>query len=133
MTKTNNSKYIETRGRKTVMTPEIIDKLEGAFSLGCTDIEACFMANISKTTLYNYQNTHPDFLERKEQLKDSLILQARHVIYDALQNNDKEMAKWYLERKKKSEFSTRQEVTGEDCHPLIPKIEILPMAVMRED
>lgn len=124
---------IESRGRKTVMTPEIIAKLEEAFSLGCTDVEACFMANIGKTTLYNYQNTHPDFMERKEQLKDSLILQARHVIYDALQNNDKEMAKWYLERKKKSEFSTKSEVAREDVQPIIPKIEILPVAVMHQD
>lgn len=120
---------LEKRGRKTIMTPEKIVLLEQAFSLGCSDLEACFHANIGKTTLYNYQNEHPEFVERKEQLKERLVLQARSVVADALFKEDKETAKWYLERKKKGEFSTRQEMTGEDGESLQPLVvNILPVS-----
>lgn len=122
MTKKKNPEDLETRGRKTIMTPEIINKLEQAFSLGCSDVEACLFANIGKSTLYNYQNEHPEFVERKEQLKESLVLKARNVIATALNNDDENTAKWYLERKKKAEFSTRQELTGEDGAMLQPPV-----------
>lgn len=120
---------LEKRGRKTIMTPEKIVLLEQAFSLGCSDLEACLHADIGKTTLYNYQNDHPEFVERKEQLKERLVLQARSVVADALFKEDKETAKWFLERKKKSEFSTRQEMTGEDGESLQPLVvNILPVS-----
>jgi hypothetical protein len=96
-------------GRPTVMTPETINKLEQAFSLGCSDLEACFYAGIGKTALYEYQNEHPDFTERKAQLKEKLVLKARTVLAKALEQEDENTAKWYLERKKKEEFSTRVE------------------------
>lgn len=122
MTKKKNPEdYVKT-GRPTSMTPETINKLEQAFSLGCSDLEACLFANIGKTTLYNYQNEHPEFVERKEQLKESLVLKARNVIASALNHEDENTAKWYLERKKKAEFSTRQELTGEDGAALQPPV-----------
>jgi hypothetical protein len=52
-------------GRPTVMTPEIIAKLEYVFALGGTDKEACLYADIGLETLYNYQRNHPEFAERK--------------------------------------------------------------------
>lgn len=109
MTKKKLPEELEKRGRKTVMTPEIINKLEQAFSMGCSDLEACLYADIGKTTLYNYQNENPEFVERKEQLKEQLVLKARTVIANALNNKDENTAKWYLERKAKNEFSTKVE------------------------
>lgn len=106
-------------GRPTVMTPDIIAKLEQAFSLGATDLEACFYAGIGKTSLYRYQEEHPEFTERKKALKEKLVLKARSVIADALENKDKQTAQWYLERRKKDEFSTRHEQTGADGAPLV--------------
>ena len=38
-------------GRPTIMTPQVLQKLELAFSYGCTDDEACFFADIAPTTL----------------------------------------------------------------------------------
>jgi len=108
----------EDVGRPTVMTPEIITKLEQAFSLGASDLEACFYAGIGKTTLYEYQNKNPDYAERKAALKDKLVLKARTVLAKAMEDGDKQTAQWYLERKKKDEFSQRQEQTGADGMPL---------------
>lgn len=95
-------------GRPTVLTPDVVQKLEHAFSIGATDIEACFYAGISRGTLYNYQKENPDFLDRKEMLKERQVFKARMVIVQALQDGDKNMAKWYLERKRKDEFATQQ-------------------------
>lgn len=92
--------------RPTIMTPETIQELEKAFIMGCSDIEACLLAKISKTTLYNYQEVNPEFVDRKEALKNHPTLQARKSVYDKLEEGDVNTAKWYLERKKKDEFST---------------------------
>ena len=96
-------------GRPTVMTPETVKKLEDAFIIGCTDEEACFYANISKPTLYDYIKLHPEFSDRKEALKKSPSFKAKKNIVNALEEGDKETSKWYLERKNKDEFSTKTE------------------------
>lgn len=106
-------------GRPTIMTPETISKLEEVFSIGGTDNEACFYAGIGKTTLYNYQQENPEFVERKEALKERPILKARQTIIKGL--DDADNAKWFLERKVKNEFSSRQEMTGKDGKDLIPE------------
>ena len=89
-------------GRNTVMTPEVLAKLEEAFALGCTDKEACFFAGISKSTLYNFQGETVEFLERKEQLKSSPVLKARQTIMQNL--DDPKIAMWFLEKKRPNEF-----------------------------
>ena len=110
-------------GRPTVMTPETLRKLEEAFALGCTDLEACTYADISKSTLYDYQQEHPEFVERKELLKENPILLARKSVVEALAN-DPDLSLRYLERKKKDEFSPRSELTGKDGKelPMTPTV-----------
>ncbi len=97
-------------GRPTVMTPDVLAKLEAAFSWGCTDNEACIWANINPSSLYDYQLLHPEFTKRKELLKETPNLKARQVINLALGQKDKQAAQWWLERKRKEEFSIRSEV-----------------------
>lgn len=129
MTKKKKPEDLVGAGRPTIMTPDRVNKLEQAFALGCSDKEACLYADISKQTLYTYQKKNPEFVDRKEILKESLVLKARTVIADSLNNKNEDTAKWYLERKKKAEFSTRQEITGEDGESLTPVINILPIEV----
>lgn len=99
-------------GRPTKLTPETIDKLRTAFLMGCSDIEACLYADISKTALYRYQQEHKEFVDQKEQWKEQPVLKARFVVAKAIEDNDKDVAKWYLERKRKDEFSTKNELGG---------------------
>lgn len=89
-------------GRPTVMTELTLKKLEEAFAYGASDNEACFYADISHQTLYDYQKKHPEFIERKEALKERPILTARQTVIDNL--SDTKNAQWYLERKRKKEF-----------------------------
>jgi hypothetical protein len=95
-------------GRPTCMTPETIAKLEEVFAIGGSDLEACFFADISPNTLYEYQKTHPEFTDRKLALRENPILKARRTAMGAL--GEPEHAKWYLSRKKKDEFSEKTEV-----------------------
>lgn len=85
--------------RPTVMTPEIIKKLEEAFLCGCTDVEACLFADIAPSTLYDYQQKNPEFSERKETLKSNPVLKARKVVLNALADNDIMTAHKVIERK----------------------------------
>ncbi len=96
-------------GRPTIMTPDVILKLEEAFKIGCTDLEACFNADISKEALYNYQKKNPEFKERKQALKESPTFMARTSVVQGLQN-DPHLALKYLERKKKKEFGLKTDV-----------------------
>jgi hypothetical protein len=95
--------------RPTVMTPETIAKLEEAFAWGCTDREACLWANISEDTLYLHQRENPEFIKRKESLKDTVILKSRKSVHDRVIKGDVDTSKWVLERKKKDEYSTKVE------------------------
>lgn len=108
-------------GRPTIMTPETIAKLEEAFANGASDLEACFYAGIGKSTLYNYQVEFPEFLERKEGLKDMIKYRARKNIADKITAGDIDTSRWYAERRLKDEFSARTEQTGANGMPLIPE------------
>ena len=99
-------------GRPTSMTEEVLAKLEQGFMIGFSDREACAFAKINPATLYRYQEEHPEFCEQKEIWKEHTILKAKTTLYKNL--DDKETAKWYLERKMRKEFATRQDVTSDD-------------------
>lgn len=109
-------------GRPTVMTEAVVNKLEEVFAIGGSDEEACFYAGISKQTLYDYQKKHPEFIDRKEALKEKPILLARQTAVKKLTESYAN-AMDYLSRKRKSEFSSRTEHTGADGKDLIPDQE----------
>ncbi len=89
------------------LNEETVNKLEEAFSIGADVSSACYYANISRQTYYNWEKDNPDLKEKFDRLKEKPILKAYKTISDDLDN--KETAKWYLERKRKKEFSTRVE------------------------
>lgn len=113
-------------GRPTEFTDEVVKKLEEAFALDCTVLEACFYANISRQTYYNNVDEKEEagskkreLFDRFEELRQRPFLKARQTIVKNL--DQPEHAKWYMERKKKREFAQRTEVTGNTGEPLIVK------------
>jgi len=82
----------------------VIQKLETAFALGSTVLEAIFHADISKTAYYEYVKDNPTFLDRIEVIRAKPTLQARMEVIKGLSENP-EFALKYLERKAKSEFA----------------------------
>jgi hypothetical protein len=91
------------------LTPEVVKKLEEAFSLDCSIEEACFYADISRQTYYNWINSFPNYQERFDSLRQKPVLKARQTVIKSL-DEDPDMAMRYLERKRKDEFSTKQEI-----------------------
>jgi len=97
-------------GRPNKINADVLHKLEEAFSQGFSDEEACLYADIGTSTLYNYCKKHKKFMERKQILKKKPLMRARININKALQSGDRDVSKWYLERKAKNEFSLKQEL-----------------------
>lgn len=97
-------------GRPTVMTKDVLAKLQDAFLMGCTDEEACLNAGIHPASLYRYQEKNPKFCEQKEVWKQNPFLKARRTIFRSL--GKPRDAQWYMEHKKSDEFSRRTDVTS---------------------
>jgi len=100
-------------GQPTKMTDEKVKELEGYFSNGATDLEACFLAGISKQTLYNYQDKTKGYVDRKQALKAMTGYKAKSVIKEAIEAKDKDMAKWFAERKIK-DYKNKTDITTDD-------------------
>ena len=108
-------------GRPTSDTPETRQKIEQAAALDASVSEIAFYAGISRETYYQIIKKDKTFSDRIEALRNKPVLKARQTIVQGL--SDSNDAKWYLERKRKKEFSTRSELTGLDGKDLIPSLE----------
>jgi hypothetical protein len=97
----------QPNGRPLKFTKELLDKLEYAFALGCSDREACLYAGVSPAALYKYQEKHPEFAERKADLKESPVLLARESVNKGIKRDPK-LAFAYLKAKKRDEFAGRR-------------------------
>jgi hypothetical protein len=102
--------------RPTVRTPEVDRKIEECAYLGASIEEIAFFAGIHRDTLYDWMKKDTELSDRIKELQERPILLARQTVIKAIDNP--EYATWYLERKRKKEFSARQELTGEDGSPL---------------
>lgn len=96
-------------GRPTVMTPETLGKLEDGFSKGLSDREACLYAGIDPTTLYDYLQSHPEFSNRRDLLKENVRMQAKINIHTEVAAGDARTSQWYLERRD-PEFREKQQI-----------------------
>lgn len=84
-------------GRNTVMTADVLQKLEDAFMNAFTDEMACLYAGISPRALYDYCEANPRFVQRKEELKQTPNLAAQKTLVGDLKNTSG--ARWWAERK----------------------------------
>lgn len=104
-------------GRPQEWGDDIVRKLEEVFALDGTISEACFYAGISRDMYYRYVkedaekgSKERELYDRFQALRERPILKARQTIVKGL--DEPENARWYLERKRKAEFSSRTELAG---------------------
>ena len=104
---------LDNRGRPSIMTKDVVNKLEIAYTAGANDTQACDFADISRTTLYKYINEQEGFADKIEQWKQRLKLRAKMNIQESINDGDRDISKWYLE-KTDDGFNpkVRQEVSG---------------------
>lgn len=109
-------------GRPTVMTPEVVSKLEGAFAQGFNITDACILADITREAYYKYCERKPGFADKVEALRRRPFLSSVLGINKLIKAEDPTTLRWYAERKGKDEFSIRQESTGKDGGPIDQRI-----------
>ena len=112
----------EGKQKSPKLTEDTIRKLEEAFSIDASVKEACYYADISTDTFYRWIKEYPKLSYKLERLREKPVLKARQTVVKSLDNPD--YAFKYLERKKKDEFSPRQELTGKDGNPIETSYEI---------
>lgn len=98
-----------SRGRPTVFDQETVHKLEQAFAIGCTVEEACSVSGVSRSAYYKKFEDDVHFMDKMERAKLFMVIQARHTVCNAIRAGDIKTSLWYLERKRKDEFSLKSE------------------------
>jgi hypothetical protein len=68
-------------GRPTKLTPEIIEQAKNYYSLGATDKEVVQFLNICESTLYNWKNSSPEFLECIKTAQEVCIDRVSRTLY----------------------------------------------------
>lgn len=99
-------------GRPTKLTDETVKKLEEVFAIDGTVEEACFYADISRQTYYEWIKDNPQLSDRFQALRQRPILAARQRVVQGVKENYGN-AMDYLKRKKRLEFGDSIEHTGE--------------------
>lgn len=97
-------------GRPTVMTPEVLNKLDQAFMFWMNNTEACLYADIAEKNFYNYAKANDGYLQKAKSLREKPSMVAKANIVRSIQAGDKNDSKRWLERKNKDEFSLKTEV-----------------------
>lgn len=112
-------------GRPTVMTEAVVSKLELGFMKGLNVTECCHYADISRNAFYEFLKKNPDFEDRIEELRSTPSAKAKLNIAEAIENGDTDLSKWWLERRNKDEFSTKQEVAADVQSEVTINIELV--------
>lgn len=98
-------------------TEEVLSKLDYAFAIDCSIVEACLYAGISETTYHRWVGEDSKLKERFDRQKQATVLKAKVAVHEKVDQSYSN-AMDYLSRKQKKQYSTRQEMTGADGEEL---------------
>lgn len=104
--------------RPSSLTPEVVSLLEHSVMDGANITEACQVAGISRETYYKHLKEDEKFADKMADAEEYPSKVAKKNLIERIKRKDVETSKWWLERKKKDEFSTRTENTGANGAPL---------------
>jgi len=109
---------------RTKLTDENMLELEKRFRDGATILEA-IDGIMSESTYFEHQKKNSEFAARMDMAKEYITEIARGVVSKRIKRGDPDMSKWWLERKKKNEFSTKAETDitsgGNALSPILVK------------
>ena len=95
-------------GRVTKFSEEVVKKLEEAFAVGANVKQACYYANISKQSYYNWTNENPALLDRFDDLRERLPLKALQNIAVQIETaGNISLSQWILERRQSDEYGEK--------------------------
>ncbi len=113
-------------GRKTKLVPQVTDKLFEALELGATRRAACAYAGISESTLYEWIDDFPEFLESCTRAEDSAEMGFTRVIQQCAMNGDWKAAESWLKRRRRGDWSDGVDHTSSDGSMTPTAIQIIP-------
>lgn len=117
------------RGKKVDIN-EYIANIEPFMEQGLTMHEACLQADVPYRTVKDYYDNDEEVRKKIMRLEQYAIVVAKNTLMKGIRR-DPDLALKYLERKKKDEFSLRQEMTGKDGAEL--PTPIISLDVHRND
>ena len=126
--KTIQKKKIK-KGRPTVFTSEVVTKIIAGFHNGFNDTEVCLYAQISRNAFYEELKRNKAFSDKITYAKGHPNMKAKELVITNINEGDVATAKWWLERKAKSEFSLRIEQTGKDGGSIANTVDIFGNAL----
>lgn len=91
---------------------KIVSDLRSGFMNGFTVEQCCIYAGLSRETYYQWRKASDIFAHTMDLAQNHVILKAKQNIVKAINsdnNPDIDLSKWWLERKSRKEFATRQE------------------------
>lgn len=97
---------------------EKVLRLIDSYKIDANDDEACVYAGILRINLQYFQEIHPEFLYIKSACRQVLGLKAKKALAEKVEQNPE----WYLERKRKDEYSPRIENTGPNGRDLFQEV-----------
>lgn len=100
------------------LSPKVLSDLEKYFDYDYTVEQACTEVGINPDTYYEWCKRSEEFATLMKSHKNQIRLKAKRIIYDQIESNDPDAAKFILERTEKGIYSSRSEVTGPDGDPL---------------
>jgi hypothetical protein len=105
-------------GRPTKYNQEIVDAITDALRKGMTRKDSCSVADISEETFAQWRRKYPEFLNAIEKAEGKAAFHAVDVIRSAMDSGVWQAAAWWLERRRKQDWSLRTETVGADGSPL---------------
>lgn len=104
------------------LTEENILELERRFRDGATILEA-IDGVMSEATYHLHRNKSPEFAGRMEMAREYVTEIARGVIAKSIKKGDSYSSMWWLERKKRDEFSTKTNVENSGEQKVVVEIK----------
>lgn len=105
-------------GRPTKYSPETVEAICQALREGNTRKDACSVAGISEETFSQWRKRYPEFLDSIEKAEGKAAFYAVNVVRSAMDSGVWQAAAWWLERRRKQDWSLRTETVGADGSPL---------------
>lgn len=101
-------------------TPQTVDKIVTALSVGMTDLDACIVGGITQETFYTWKRNKPEFSERVTRAREEGWQGALAVIkHAAIKDRDWRAAGEFLDRTKSAYRKSQEtQITGPEGAPL---------------
>jgi len=107
------------RKKTSKLEPDVITKLRQAFAIGCGIEEACFYAEIHRTTYWRWLKKYPELEYEFGEMQQRLGLKAKENVAARIEAGDVDKSIWYLERTQPKTYAETQkhEHSGEVSIP----------------